>query len=66
MLKEGSAREIECIVQLSSLINSSLDIIEVLDNSVHAVEDLTNSDASSIFEIDFEKNDLFFRLARGE
>ena len=66
MLKKWSAREIDCIVKLSSLINSSLDIIEVLDNSMHAVEDLTNAEASSIFEIDFEKTELFFRLARGE
>jgi signal transduction histidine kinase len=66
MLKEWSEREIKCIVQLSSMINSSLDIIEVLDNSMHAVENLMNAEASSIFEIDFEKNELFFRLARGE
>jgi len=66
MLREWSAREIDCVVQLSALINSSLDIFEVLDNSMHAVEDLTNAEASSIFEIDFEKNELFFRLARGE
>jgi signal transduction histidine kinase len=66
MLKEWSEREIKCIVQLSSMINSSLDIIEVLDNSMHAVENLMNAEASSIFEIDFEKNEIFFRLARGE
>lgn len=66
MLKEWSDREIKCIVQLSSLINSSLDIIEVLDNSMHAVENLMNAEASSIFEMDFEKNELFFRVARGE
>jgi signal transduction histidine kinase len=66
MAREWSAQEIECLVQLSSLINSSLDIIEVLDNSMHAVEELTNAEASSIFEIDFETNQLCFRLARGE
>jgi two-component system sensor histidine kinase HydH len=66
MPKEWSAQEIKCIVRLSSLINSSLDIIDVLDNSMHAVEDVTNAETSSIFEVDFEKNELFFRLARGK
>ncbi|MEN8264392.1 MAG: GAF domain-containing protein [Nitrospirota bacterium] len=63
---EWSANEVESLIKLSSLINSSLDIIEVLDNSMRVVEELMDAEASSIFEIDFEKNDLFFRLARGE
>ena len=63
---EWSANEIESLIKLSSLINSSLDIVEVLDNSMRVVEELMDAEASSIFEIDFEKNDLFFRLARGE
>lgn len=63
---EWSANEIESLIKLSSLINSSLDIVEVLDNSMRVVEELMDAEASSIFEIDFERNDLFFRLARGE
>jgi signal transduction histidine kinase len=66
MLRQWSVKEIESLIELSSLINSSLDIIEVLDNSMRAVEELMDAEASSIFEIDFEKNELFFRLARGE
>ncbi len=66
MQREWSKKEIESLVHLSSLINSSLDIVEVLDNSMRVVEKLMDAEASSIFEVDFEKNELFFRLARGE
>ncbi len=66
MPRQWSVNEIESLIELSSLINSSLDIVEVLDNSMRVVEELMDAEASSIFEIDFEKNELFFRLARGE
>jgi signal transduction histidine kinase len=66
MPREWTVQEIECLVKLSSIINSSLDIVEVLDNSMHVVENLMNAEASSIFEIDCEENELFFRVARGE
>ena len=54
---EWSANEIESLIKLSSLINSSLDIVEVLDNSMRVVEELMDAEASSIFEIDFERNE---------
>ena len=60
-----STKKIDSLFQLSSMINSSLDINEVLDNSMRVVEELIDAEASSIFEIDFEKNELFFRLVRG-
>jgi signal transduction histidine kinase len=65
MIKDFYKKEIESLVKLSSLINSSLDIVEVLDNSMHVTEELMDAEASSIFEVDFEKNELFFRLVRG-
>lgn len=66
MPKERFAGEIETLVQLSSMINSSLDLIQVLNNSMRFVEELTDAEASSIFELDDEKNELFFRVVRGE
>ena len=60
-----STKKIDSLFQLSSMINSSLDINEVLDNSMRVIEELLDAEASSIFEIDFEKNELFFRLLRG-
>ncbi len=54
------------LVKFSALINSSLDIQTVLNQAMDYVEYLLEAEASSIFEVDTEKGDLFFRLARGE
>jgi C4-dicarboxylate-specific signal transduction histidine kinase len=56
---------LRALVQLSSVINSTLDINEVLNNSMEFVEEIMNAEASSIFELDHERNELFFRVARG-
>jgi two-component system sensor histidine kinase HydH len=53
------------LVQLSSLVNSSLDTQEVLNNALMSVEQVVNAEVSSIFEVDKVKGELFFRLARG-
>jgi GAF domain-containing protein len=58
--------EIKMIVTLSSLINSSLDIQNVLDNALFCVEQFIDAEVSSIFEVDHEKGELFFRLTRGQ
>jgi len=53
------------LVQLSSLINSSLETQEALDNALMSVEQSLNAEVSSIFEVDQVKGELFIRLARG-
>lgn len=58
--------ELRKMVEFSALINSSLDIQTVLNHAMDYVEYLLDAEASSIFQIDREKGDLFFRLARGE
>jgi signal transduction histidine kinase len=57
-------KEIKTIARFSSIINSSLDIDDVLSNSMLLIEELMEADVCSIFELDREKNELFFRLAR--
>ncbi len=59
-------RELNTILKFSSLINSSLKIETVLDNAMKCAEEFINAEASTIYERDDEKNDLFIRLARGE
>lgn len=59
-------RELNTVLQFSALINSSLKIETVLDNAMKCAEDFINAEASTIYERDEEKNDLFIRLARGE
>jgi two-component system, NtrC family, sensor histidine kinase HydH len=53
------------LVQLSSLINSSLETQEALNNALMSVEQSLNAEVSSIFEVDQAKGELFIRLARG-
>jgi two-component system, NtrC family, sensor histidine kinase HydH len=53
------------LVQLSSLINSSLETQEALNNALMSVEQALNAEVSSIFEVDQVKGELFIRLARG-
>jgi two-component system, NtrC family, sensor histidine kinase HydH len=53
------------MVQLSSLVNSSLDTQEALNNALMSVEQSVNAEVSSIFEVDKVQGELFFRLARG-
>ena len=59
-------RELHTVLKFSALINSSLKIESVLDNAMKSAEEFINAEASSIFELDAENNELFIRVARGE
>jgi signal transduction histidine kinase len=58
--------ELKTLVELSTLINSSLGIQAVLDNAMACVEMFMNAEASAIFELDANRGELFFRIARGD
>jgi signal transduction histidine kinase len=60
-----SRDDLRNLVQLSFLVNSSLDSQEALNNALMSVEQVVNAEVSSIFEVDRVKGELFFRLARG-
>jgi len=59
-------RELHTVLKFSALINSSLEIESVLDNAMRFSEEFINAEASSIYELDEEENELFIRVARGE
>ncbi len=59
-------RELATILQSSALINSSLDIEQVLDNAMKWAEDFMGAEASTVYELEDRKNELVVRLARGE
>ena len=63
---KGRKNEIKGLARLSTLVNSSLDIMDVLNNAMKYVEELMDAEASSIFEVDYDRNELFFRVARGK
>lgn len=57
--------KIHTLAEISTLINSSLAIGAVLDNSLAAVEQFIAVQSSSIFELDTASGELYFRCARG-
>lgn len=59
-------RELHTLLRFSAVINSSLKLEEVLDIAMKWAEEFMDAEASSVYELDEEKNQLFVRLARGE
>jgi signal transduction histidine kinase len=59
-------REVATILRSSALINSSLNIEQVLDNSMKWAEDFMGAEASTVYELEDRSNQLVVRLARGE
>lgn len=59
-------RELSTLLKFSALITSSLNIEIVLDNAMKWAEEFMDAEASSVYELDEERNELLIRLARGE
>lgn len=64
--KDDYHRELNTILKFGTLINSSLNIEDVLNTAMKWAEEFIDAEASSIYELDKEKNELYIRLARGE
>jgi two-component system sensor histidine kinase HydH len=59
-------RELDAILRFGTLINSSLHIEDVLEHAMKWAQEFMDAEASSVYELDRPKNELFIRLARGE
>ncbi len=59
-------RELATILRSSALINSSLNIEQVLDNAMKWAEEFMGAEASTVYELEDRSNELVVRLARGE
>jgi len=59
-------RELETILRFTALINSSLRIEDVLNYAMEWAEEFMDAEASTVYELDEEKSELFIRIARGE
>ncbi|MDY6971855.1 MAG: ATP-binding protein [Thermodesulfobacteriota bacterium] len=57
---------LKTILKFSALINSSLNIEVALIYAMQWAEDFMDAEASSVYELDEEKGELFIRIARGE
>lgn len=64
--RDRNHRELDTILRFSALVNSSLNILDVLDYAMKWAEEFMGAEASSVYELDEEKNILSVRLARGE
>jgi signal transduction histidine kinase len=59
-------RALSALLKSSALINSSLQISDVLNFAMKCAEEFMEAEASSVFELDKEKKGILVRLARGE
>ena len=57
--------EYESLLDISAELAGSLDIERVLELAMDRAETLFRAETSSIWEVDEERGDLFFRLVRG-
>jgi len=64
--KKTSQGELDTILRFGSLINSSLNIEDVLNHAMKWAEEFMDAEASSVYELNRERNQIFIRLARGE
>ncbi len=64
--EEERCRELETILRFTALINSSLRIEDVLNYAMKWAEEFIDAEASTVYELDEEKKELFIRIARGE
>jgi HD-GYP domain-containing protein (c-di-GMP phosphodiesterase class II) len=58
-------RQLEHLVDASLVFSSTLDISELLNLIMQVAEKTVEAEASSVFRIDEEKNELYFLTARG-
>jgi signal transduction histidine kinase len=58
--------KLRSLAEVASLINSSLDIQTVLANAMSCVQTFMDAEASTIFELDRSRGELFFRTALGD
>ena len=65
-LGDERRRELETILRFTALLNSSLRIEDVLNYAMEWAEEFIDAEASTVYELDEEKSELFIRIARGE
>ena len=53
--------ELDTILRFGSLINSSLNIEDVLDHAMKWAEEFMDAEASSVYELNRERNEIFIR-----
>ena len=63
---ERKIRQFKTLLELSSLVNSTLDTTEIRKRAIEAATSLVNAESGSLLLIDHETGELFFEVALGE
>ncbi|MBI5639014.1 MAG: HD domain-containing protein [Nitrospirae bacterium] len=63
---ERKVRQLQTLMGLSSLVNSTLDTREIRKRAIEAATTLASAETGSMLLVDSETGDLFFEVALGE
>jgi HD-GYP domain-containing protein (c-di-GMP phosphodiesterase class II) len=63
---ERRLAECEVLLEIGVKLSSTLDLQTVLETALETAEQVCQAETSSIWELDEEKQDLFFRVVRGQ
>ena len=64
--KDVHEKKLDTLLKFSSIINSSLKIEDVLNHAMQWAEEFMDAEASTVYELDDEKGEIFVRIARGK
>lgn len=62
---QNRMKKLESLLEMGQMVSSSLDMDTVLESAMTAAETATQAEASSIWQVDEETGELYFRLIRG-
>ncbi|HEX8949152.1 MAG TPA: HD-GYP domain-containing protein [Dissulfurispiraceae bacterium] len=63
---ESKFKHLEAFVEITTLVNSTLDIHEIKERAIASAMKLTDSEAGSLLFVDTENKELFFDVASGK
>lgn len=63
---EGKVSDLSCLIRVSSILNSTLDLSDLLHNIMEISEQVLKAEASSLMLVDKKTNELVFEISRGE
>jgi diguanylate cyclase (GGDEF)-like protein len=64
--KDKQIRQLDTLIEMASLINSTLDPLSIRKKAIEAATRLLNAEAGSLLLLDHETGELFFEVALGE
>lgn len=63
---ERKYKQLSTLIELSALVNSTLDTREIRERAIEAAATLADAETGSLLLVDRETGDLFFEVALGE